>query len=191
MFLFKRGGQVVPNTGQSFRSFLQSGFGGHRATLSDWRLHLSTLFPEVRLKNTLEMRSCDSLPRDLVAAVPALLVGLFYDERALLGLEELLAPLEPEEVEAERPRLLHEGLMAPLGGRPAVELAERVLDLAGAGLERRGRMVVEEGGASVDERRWLRPLAQLVGEGQVPADRALRGIGPGPTAAELIRRTRL
>jgi glutamate--cysteine ligase len=57
MFLVKRRGQVLANTGQTFRSFMADGFQGERATLADWKLHLNTLFPEVRLKNTLELRS--------------------------------------------------------------------------------------------------------------------------------------
>ncbi|HTQ02879.1 MAG TPA: glutamate-cysteine ligase family protein, partial [Polyangiaceae bacterium] len=83
MFLFKRGERVLKNTGQTFRAFLADGFEGERATLEDWRLHLNTLFPEARLKNTLEVRACDAQSRELTRAVPALFTGILYDERAL------------------------------------------------------------------------------------------------------------
>ncbi len=63
MFLFKRDGQVIANTGQTFRSFMKDGFADHRATLADWKLHLQTVFPEARLKNTLEFRPATRCPR--------------------------------------------------------------------------------------------------------------------------------
>ena len=102
MFLFKRAGKVVVNTGQTFRSFLADGFEGHRATIGDWKLHLQTLFPEARLKNTLEVRSCDSLPSYLAMAVPALFTGILYDTRALDQAIDLLSPLSLDVVTRDR-----------------------------------------------------------------------------------------
>src|SRR4029077_7139532 len=78
MFLIKRGGRVIANTEQTFRSFLKNGQHGERATLSDWRTHLNTLFPEARLKNTLEMRGADAQGRSELTALPALWKGLLY-----------------------------------------------------------------------------------------------------------------
>jgi glutamate--cysteine ligase len=181
MFLFKRGAEVISNTGQSFRSFLHDGYRGHRATLSDWKLHLHTLFPEARLKNTLEVRPCDSLPRDLVCSVPALYAGLLYDARALDQVEELCEPFDFETVQAARGELVRSGLVARIGERPARELAERVIEIALGGLARRARL--DENAR--DERLHLEPLAALVSEGRTPAERLLDGL---PEDAEDFRR---
>ena len=83
MFLFKRGGEVMKNTGQTFRAFMSDGFAGHRPDLHDWEMHLNTLFPEVRLKRTIEVRGADSQQERFAIALPALLTGIFYDSTAL------------------------------------------------------------------------------------------------------------
>ena len=70
-----------------FRSFFKDGFDGHKATLDDWKTHLNTLFPEVRLKRTLEIRAADAQSADLACALPALYTGIFYDDRALAEAE--------------------------------------------------------------------------------------------------------
>ena len=189
MFLFKRGERVVANTGQTFRDFLANGFQGERATIADFKLHLNTLFPEVRLKNTIEVRGCDSLPSELAMAVPALFTGLLYDTRALDEAEALAAPFAYETVEAARPELIRAGLAAKIGGVPAQRLAERVLEIAQGGLERRGRR--DEQGR--DERHYLDVLIALNAAGRSPADTLTAGLeGAGPfSPAELIRRTRI
>ena len=110
MFLFKRGQQVIANTGQTFRSFLRDGYGEHRATYSDWVLHLNTLFPEVRLKKTIELRSCDAQPLDTLLAVPALWTGIGYDDAALERARELTHELTFEEMVAARPEMVRRGL---------------------------------------------------------------------------------
>ncbi|MGH7328957.1 MAG: glutamate--cysteine ligase, partial [Polyangiaceae bacterium] len=78
MFLFKRNGQVFANTGQTFRSFWKDGFEGHKPNQTDWQTHLNTLFPEVRLKKTIEVRSADAQNASIACALPALWAGLFY-----------------------------------------------------------------------------------------------------------------
>ncbi len=189
MFLFKRNGQVVKNTGQSFRSFWQDGFEGHRATVADFKLHLQTLFPEARLKNTLEVRGCDSLPAELSMAVPALFTGILYDARALDAAAELTAPLTLEGVERERLALIRDGLTAPFGGKPAVQLAQRVFELAAAGLERRARKDAQ----GRDERRYLSALEPLLASAQAPADLLTQGLAQGASvsAAEVIARCKI
>ena len=108
MYMFKRPGPTgeptaVINTGQPFRSFWQDGYEGHRATLEDWHTHLATLFPEARLKSTVELRSADSLPQPLLCALPAFWAGLLYDQTALTAAEELVADWTFEQVQAARP----------------------------------------------------------------------------------------
>jgi glutamate--cysteine ligase len=189
MFLFKRGDEVIANTGQPFRDFMQNGFEGHRATLADFRLHLNTLFPEARLKNTVEVRGCDAQRLGLSMAVPAVFTGFLYDERALAEAEELTRPFDYETTEAARPALVRDALRARIGDTPARALAERLLDIALGGLDRRARR--DEAGRT--ERAYLEPLVALVSRGQCPADETAAGIAVGADVdvSELIERTRL
>jgi glutamate--cysteine ligase len=189
MFLFKRGERVLKNTGQTFRAFLRDGFEGERATMDDWRLHLNTLFPEARLKNTLEVRACDAQSAELSLAVPALFTGILYDERALGEAETLAQGFELTTLEAARPLLVRDGLAASIAGTPVKPLAERLVEVALGGLERRAR----RDASGADERRYLNPLAALVTAGKCPADVLRAGLGEGEALAvsELVRRTRL
>jgi glutamate--cysteine ligase len=189
MFLFKRGERVYKNTGQTFRAFIADGFDGERATFEDWRLHLNTLFPEARLKNTMEVRACDAQSRELSLAVPALFTGLLYDDRALAEAEELARSFELETLEAARPALVRDALAARIGSRAAAPLAEKLVDIALGGLERRAQR--DEAGR--DERRYLEPLAVLTEHAQCPADALVAGLSPGEILAvsELVARTRL
>jgi glutamate--cysteine ligase len=189
MFLFKRDQKVIANTGQPFRDFLRDGFEGHRATLADWRLHLNTLFPEARLKNTIEVRACDAQRLELSMAVPALFTGFLYDERALAEAEELASGFDYETIEASRPSLVRDAMRARIGERRVRTLAERLLDIANGGLDRRARR--DENGRT--ERAYLEPLVSLVGRGECPADETARGIAVGAEvdARELVERTRL
>jgi glutamate--cysteine ligase len=164
MFLFKREGEVIDNSGQTFRSFLQDGYKGHRATPTDWKMHLNTLFPEVRLKNTIEVRGCDSLPMSLVCAVPALFTGLLYDEQALDDAESLSRRCSYDEVAGVRPALVRDGLAARVGSFSARDLALELLTVAASGLQRRGK----------GEERYLAPLRALTEHGRTPADELLR-----------------
>jgi glutamate--cysteine ligase len=170
MFLFKREGAFVKNTGQTFRDFLQRGFEGHRATLEDYRLHLTTLFPEVRLKNTLEVRSCDSLPPRLALAALAVWTGALYDDAALDLVEDFVAPFSHDQVERDRPRIIDESLAAPLLGKSGFEWAERLLEIARGGLIRRAR---QDGGGR-DETTYLEPAEEILESRLVPAQRALQ-----------------
>ena len=189
MFLFKRGERVLKNTGQTFRAFWRDGFEGERATLADWRLHLNTLFPEARLKNTLEVRACDAQSAQLSLAVPALFTGLLYDERALREADTLARRFQLDTLEAARPALVRDGLAASVAGSPVRPLAEELVEIALGGLERRARF----DGEGRDERRYLAPLARLTHAGKCPADLALEGLVPGQTLSvdEIIARTRL
>jgi glutamate--cysteine ligase len=189
MFLFKRGGEVLANTGQTFRSFMKEGFQGHRATVADFKLHLQTLFPEARLKNTIEVRGCDALPAQLSMAVPALFTGILYDARAFEAARALAEPLTLEVVNRDRPALIREGLTAPLAGKPAVEMAQALFDIARSGLSRRGRRNAQ----NEDEARFLKPLEPLLARAQSPADWLTHGLAPGATitAADVIERCKI
>ena len=175
MFLIKRDGKVLENTGQTFRDFLEHGYQGHRATRGDWETHLNTLFPEVRLKRTLEVRGADSLPANLVCALPALWTGIFYDARALDEADALSESFTYDELEALRPAIADQALAATFRGKPLAALAERVLDIAAGGLSRRARL----NKSGKDESVHLERLSGLVSRGMSPADALLEQYGDG------------
>jgi glutamate--cysteine ligase len=189
MFFFVRQGELVLNTGQTFRSFLTDGYRGHRATVGDWSLHLNTVFPEVRLRKTIEVRSADALPSSLTLSLPALLVGILYDSTALDRMRELMDPFDHATVEQARPDLVQRGLDARIGQTSARSLAEHLLDIAAGGLRGRARLDAE----GRDETRYLTGLGELVERGSCPADELVRDLPADPheRAREIVRRTRL
>jgi len=173
MFLIKRDGHAIANTGQTFRSFWKSGYEGNVATLEDWKLHLNTLFPEVRLKRTIEIRGADVQSTDMACALPALWTGILYDDRALGECEALVEGWTHDEIEELRTRVWRDGLRAPFRGRPLAGVAERVVAIAEGALERR-KIVDPKTGR--DERVHLARLRTLVGQGRTPADVLLEGM---------------
>ncbi|MEO7330000.1 MAG: glutamate-cysteine ligase family protein [Minicystis sp.] len=172
MFLIKRGNEVIENTGQSFRSFMKHGFKGHTPLLKDWETHINSLFPEVRLKRTLEVRGADSLPASLICALPALWAGLLYDQKAMDQADELSRDFTFAELDALRPSISDKALTATWRGAPLADLAEQVLDIALGGLERRARL--NKNGR--DERVHLAKIVALVEKGQCPADALTDGL---------------
>jgi glutamate--cysteine ligase len=172
MFLFKREGHALANTGQTFRAFWQNGFEGHRPNMEDWKTHINTLFPEVRLKKTIEIRSADAQSTGMKCALPALWTSLLYDEVALAGAEALVEGWTHAEVAELRTRAWKDGLRTTFRGAPLTTVAERLVDLADGGLERRRRL----DGRGRDERVHLARLRKLVGEGKTPADVLLEGM---------------
>jgi glutamate--cysteine ligase len=169
MFMVKRGAHMIPNTTQTFRTFMREGRDGEHATLGDWKTHLNTLFPEVRLKNTLEMRGADTQSRDLTCALPALWKGIVDEPRALDQAERLIAPLELRDVEAARPAIAEQGLSAMLLGKPVQAWASELLDIATGGLERLD--IRNERGEN--EAVHLVRLRRLVAAGKTPAQDVL------------------
>ncbi len=170
MFLVKRPGRILANTGQTFRDFLVNGFEGERATHDDWVMHLNTLFPEVRLKKTLEVRCADAQGPREANALPALWVGLLYDARALADLEALVRDWTYDEVSAVRHAVPVHGLHTPFRGHTIAEEARQILAIARAGLDRRA--FLDAGGRS--EAKHLDGLAELVDAGLCPGDRLRR-----------------
>lgn len=188
MFLVKRGDRVHRNTGQTFRAFMRDGFGGVRATNEDWLTHLNTLFPEVRLKRTLEMRGADSQKTDLVPAQAAIWKGLIYDDGALSALESLGAHWGYDELERARPSIAKSALRAKLAGREVGEWASELLAIAERGLRRIGAK--DEAGN--DESIHLAPLRKLIEKGWSPADALLSDIDPrAPLAPQVLEKAAL
>jgi glutamate--cysteine ligase len=179
MFLIKHGNRVTANTGQTFREYMRDGHQGERATLADWRTHLNTLFPEVRLKNTLEMRGADAQSRELTIALPALWKGLLYDDGALHQAESLITPLTAAICTRLRPEIVKSGLRAKLLDRTVQAWANDVLEIAHGGLARAD--IKNQNGES--ETIYLQALEQLARDGETPANvlRAQVPDGPGFT----------
>lgn len=170
MFLVKRPGRVLANTGQTFRAFLADGFEGERANHEDWTTHVNTLFPEVRLKKTLEVRCADAQGPREANALPALWVGLLYDDKALADFEALTRDWTFDEMAAVRAEAPRYGLRAPFRGHTIADEAKAILRLACEGLERRAF----RNAAGRSEAKYLDGLAELIDQGLCPADRLLR-----------------
>jgi len=166
MFLLKRGNDIVRNTGQTFGDFMKNGFEGHRATRADWDMHLNTLFPEVRLKNTIEVRGADSQDTSMVCALPAVWKGLLYCDEATSKVEALTESLRFEDAQGCREDVADHALLARLSGREIAEWAWEVLEIAESGLERCSNLDAE----GRDESIHLTSLKKLVGQKKAPAD---------------------
>ncbi len=175
MFLIVRESKILKNTGQTFRSFMKDGFEGHRATEGDWLSHVNTLFPEVRLKNTIEVRGADSQRTDLVCAVPALWKGVLYDAQSTAEAEALTETLTYEEVERTRPAIARDAIRAELAGKPIRQWAEALLDIADGGLSRLSHLNAR----GENEAIHLRGIRELVGAGRCPADVLLAKVRTG------------
>jgi len=168
MYFVYRDGKYIDAAGLSFRDFLAgklSVLPGETPTLDDWTDHLSTAFPEVRLKTFLEMRGSDGGPWGRICALPALWVGLLYDGTALDAAWDLVKDwtlTERQELRDAVPKL---GLDAPIRGGTLRDIAGDVLDIAGLGLRARGRL----DSAGDNETGFLEPLRDIVRTGKVPA----------------------
>jgi glutamate--cysteine ligase len=173
MYFVKRGDTYIDVAGQSFRDLLAGklpGMPGERATISDWANHLSTIFPEVRLKRYLEMRGADAGPWRRLPALPAFWVGLLYDDDCLGAAWDLVKDWTAAERQKLRDDVPKLGFGAQIRGRSMLDLAGECLALATAGLRRR-RELDSEGR---DESRYLEPLGEIVQQGETAAEELLR-----------------
>jgi glutamate--cysteine ligase len=168
MYFLKRGSTYIDVAGANFRDLLEGRLAaapGERATLADWANHLSTIFPEVRLKRYLEMRGADVGPPDRIAAMSALMVGLYYDEAALRSAQDLIKDWSAEDRQTLRDTAPTLGLAAKVRGNDLRSVALDMLAMARSGLERRRRLNAK----GQDETIWLRPLGAIAESGRSPA----------------------
>jgi glutamate--cysteine ligase len=172
MYFVKHGERYIDVAGKSFRDLMAGrlpGIPGVRATISDWANHISTIFPEVRLKRYLEMRGADAGPWRRLPALTAYWVGLLYDDDALAGAWDLVkdwSAAERQQLRDEVPRL---GFATRVRDSSVLNLAKATLALAEKGLARRARL--SAGG--YDETRYLRPVQEFVARGITPAEELL------------------
>jgi glutamate--cysteine ligase len=169
MLFIQRDRRHVPVGGRTFRAFLHEGYGEHRATLADWDLHLTTLFPEVRLKRVLEVRGADAVPPGLVCALPALWKGIIYDSEALAAADARLRHWGFAEVDRLHAEVATRGLEAGTPDGPALEVAQELVGLAAKGLERSG----SRNRSGEDERLFLEPLYEILDRGSSPGQQLL------------------
>ncbi len=173
MYFVFREGRYIDVAGRSFRDFLDGRLAelpGEKPSLTDWTDHMSTAFPEVRLKSFLEMRGADGGRWSRICALPALWVGLLYDEQALDAAWELVRHWSIDARETLRRDVPCHALDAVTpDGEPLRIFAGRVLDIAAGGLSRRARL----SNAGDNEGGFLDPLREVVATGMTPADRLL------------------
>ncbi len=173
MYFVFRDGKYIDAAGESFRDFIDGklpAYPGHKPRLGDWTDHLSTAFPEVRLKSFLEMRGADGGPWNKICALPAFWVGLLYDDAALDAAWDEVKHWTIEDhhrIRAEVPKL---GLAAKgPRGRTFQQLGKEILQIASAGLSARARL----NGAGDSEQGYLDPLYEVVASGKTPAEKLL------------------
>lgn len=169
MYFVMRDGKFIDALGMSFRDFMAGNLPalpGEKPTASDWEDHLSTLFPEARVKRFIEMRGADSGPWSSLCALPALWVGLLYDASTQTQVADLIADwtqAERDELRVQSPLL---GLQTPFRSGTLLDVAREVLQLAEQGLKNRAR----SDGAGGDETQFLAYLQKVVADGQSPAE---------------------
>ena len=172
MYFVKHDDEYVDVAGQSFRDLIAGklpGMPGAKATISDWSNHLSTTFPEVRLKRYLEMRGADCGPLPNLLALPAFWCGILYDDTSLDAAWDLVKDWTAEERQKLRDQVPKAGLAATVRGRTVFEIANDALRLAYAGLARRKRLDVGDH----DETLYLEPLQDRLARGTTPAEELL------------------
>jgi glutamate--cysteine ligase len=167
MYFLVRDGKYIDLTGNrfTFAQFLREGHNGETARLGDWDLHLSTLFPEVRLRPQVEVRSADSLPSGMSLSVAALLKGLFYDDIARM---ETVKALAGQDLQTVYPLSWRLGLKTPCGNKTLLEPARVILAIARDSLQRQGRTR-----NNCDETIYLDGLDEIVESGVTLAERLL------------------
>ncbi len=172
MYFVYRDGKYVDASGQSFRDFMKGRLParpGELPTINDWADHVTTAFPEVRLKRYLEMRGADSGPLPALTALPALWVGLLYEQGALDAAWDLVKDWTVEDHDYLRSHTPRSGLATKFQGLPLSDLAREVVEIAHAGLRARKHL----NAAGDDETIYLAPLDRAVASGLAPADELL------------------
>ncbi|MEL6873225.1 MAG: glutamate-cysteine ligase family protein, partial [Pseudomonadota bacterium] len=172
MYFVYRDGEYIDAAGLSFRDFLDgklSVLPGETPTEDDWSDHLTTIFPEARLKRFIEMRGADGGPWRRICALPAFWVGLLYDRTALDAALSLIADWTAEERQALRDAVPKSGLQSEFRNRRVQEIAREVVEISADGLRRRARL----NSRGEDETIFLQSVEEAAATGQTPADELL------------------
>jgi glutamate--cysteine ligase len=186
MYFLWRDGRFLPARGMSFRQFLGNGLEGHRATLADWATHLTTLFPEVRLKTYMEVRSADSQTVELMLGTPALMKGILYDDDCIDAAWDVVRAWTREERLEAGEDAAKDGLDTRVRRHRLRDFALELTGIAREGLQRQRR----RDAAGKDEALYLEPLARDVEAGVSPADRVLRYWNKREEVLDVVQETR-
>jgi glutamate--cysteine ligase len=174
MYFIYREGKYIDVSGQSFIDFMHGrlkGFEGEYPTIKDWEDHITVAFPEVRLKQYLEMRGADGGPWNIICALPALWVGLLYDDQSQSEAYDLAKPLMDVGVlEDGRVSAAKLGLDGKIGETSIENLAKEMLKISSSGLERRNKLDHK----NIDERQFLDPLFNIVRNKETGAEKLLK-----------------
>ena len=169
MYFLHRGEDYIDVAGKSFRDYLAgtlAGFEGEPPVMADFEDHITTAFPEARLKQYLEMRGADSGSWANICALPAYWVGLLYCDDALAEAEALVGDIGPDDVMAARLSVAKDGLRGQLGHHRVADLAKKTVDIATQGLRRRN--ITDDSGN--DETGFLQPVREVVLSQKTPAE---------------------
>lgn len=169
-FVARRGALLEPPTPMSFRTFMTKGFQGEEATMADWDLHLTTVFPEVRLKRYIEVRSADSQSVDLMLGTPALMKGIFYDDDCLGAALDEVAKWGADEVLRYNEAASRLALKARVGNFSLQELAVALIEISREGLKRQQAL----NASGEDETKFLDVLEEQARAGRCPADEQIK-----------------
>ena len=173
MYFVYRDGKYIDAAGQSFRDFLKGklpALPGEVPTRGDWNNHLTTIFPEARIKNYMEMRGADGGPWARICALPAFWVGLMYDQSSLDAAWDLVKDWTAEERQRLRNDVPRLALKTPFRGGTLNDVARRVVEIAHAGLAARAK---GDGAGAPDETGYLSEVEEIVARGQSPAEKLL------------------
>lgn len=189
MYFVYRDGHYIDCAGQSFHDFMDGrlpSLPGEKPTITDWANHLTTLFPDVRLKKIIEMRGADAGSEAMMNALPAIWVGLLYDSSTLDAAWDLVKSWNREIRQNSRLDVLRQGLRTKISGRSVTELGKTLVTLAQQGLQSRAKM---QGG--IDEGCYLEPLWRIVETGKNASDELLEQFGKDLNMKRLFKACRL
>jgi len=158
MFFIQRENRLIDMTGMTFREYLKHGYREFSADMDDWFLHMTTFFPDVRMKNYLEIRNCDCQKTDLAMAFPALVKGLMYNEDALAQVEEIVDSLSWQELNELRCQVPKHGLDLEFKGFRLADIARELISIAEYSLQEENEAI------------YLEKIKELVMQGKTPAD---------------------
>ncbi len=174
MIFIIRKGHWIPSGGMTFRDYLARPLKGHRPTLEDWELHLTTIFTESRLKTYIEIRSVDCQKMILGLAAPALIKGLFYDPKSREKAWKIVEDIPVEELTRLMEEVPRSALKTRFQGKTLAEPAQKLVLLAGEGLKRLG----QKNPALKNDAKYLEPLKKLTFLGLSPAEEVLKKFSP-------------
>jgi glutamate--cysteine ligase len=172
MYFVYRDGRYIDVAGKSFRHFLDGSIPelkGVTPSMSDWADHLTTIFPEVRMKRFLEMRGADAGGWRRICGLPALWTGIYYDQTALDAAWDMVKTWTAEERQAMRDAVPKQAFKTPFRGRTVGDLAREMLDISAAGL----RLRAQTDSVGTNEEGFLQPLYELVNRGYTRAEETL------------------